>query len=174
MSLSLLRIGSILTALALVGCTSDATTTSTSDQQEQHVARVEYGDDPSQFVDLVVPAGDGAAPVVVLLHGGFWSAQYGLDLMVPLAQDLQARGYATANVEYRRVGNGGGFPTTFDDVAAAVDALADVVDVPTGRALDLDRVAVVGHSAGGWLARAWAGAGPVFSLYTDHQISYLA
>lgn len=114
--------------------------------------RIAYGDDPSQFLDLQVPAGDGPFPAVVLLHGGFWQAQYGLDLMVGLADDAHARGYVAVNVEYRRVGNGGGWPTTFDDVAAAVDHLA-TLDVP----IDLDRVVVVGHSAGGHLA-AWVGS----------------
>lgn len=156
MSLSLPRTGSILAAIVLVACTSAGTNGTAPDgapdEQEQPVTRLDYGDDPSQFVDLVVPPGEGAVPVVVLLHGGFWSDQYGLDLMAPLARDLQGRGYATANVEYRRVGSGGGFPATFTDVAAAVDALADVQAV---RALDLDRVAVIGHSAGGQLA-VWA------------------
>ncbi len=144
MSLSLRWMALILAASALVACTTH--------EQEQQVARHPYGDDPSQFIDLAVPPGEGAAPVVVLVHGGFWSDQYGLDLMAPLARDLQGRGYATANVEYRRVGSGGGFPATFDDVAAAVDALADV---DTVRTLDLARVALVGHSAGGHLA-VWA------------------
>ncbi len=144
MSLSLRWMALILAAFALVACTTH--------EQEQQVARHPYGDDPSQFIDLAVPPGEGAAPVVVLVHGGFWSDQYGLDLMAPLARDLQGRGYATANVEYRRVGSGGGFPATFDDVAAAVDALADV---DTVRTLDLARVALVGHSAGGHLA-VWA------------------
>lgn len=117
------------------------------------VRTVAYGPSPEQVADLRVP--DGAVPpagwpVVVLVHGGFWRDQYRRDLMVPLAEDLARRGLATWNIEYRRVGpTGGGVPATLDDVAAAVDALAAVVgDTP----LDLDRVAVIGHSAGGHLA----------------------
>ena len=53
-------------------------------------------------------------------------------------------------MEYRRVGNGGGFPATFDDVAAAIDLLADA-DVDTST------VVTLGHSAGGHLA-TWAAA----------------
>lgn len=108
-----------------------------------------YGDADDQVVDLDRPAGDGPVPVLVLLHGGFWRQAYGKDLMEPLARDARTRGWATANVEYRRVGGAGGWPETFEDVAAAVDALATA-----GAPLDLDRVAVVGHSAGGHLA-AW-------------------
>lgn len=112
-----------------------------------------YGDLGSQFGELWVPDSDGPHPVVVLVHGGFWRDQFGLNLMDPLAADLVARGHAVWNIEYRRVGtDGGGWPTTLDDVAAAVDHLA-VVDSPTP--LDLDRIAIVGHSAGGHLA-LWA------------------
>jgi acetyl esterase/lipase len=80
-----------------------------------------YGDDPSQFGELY-----GEGPVAVLIHGGFWKALYGLDLEVALAEDLARRGWAAWNIEYRRLGNGGGVPATLDDVAAAIDALADL------------------------------------------------
>ena len=103
-----------------------------------------YGADPSQFGELW-----GSGPVAVLIHGGFWKAEYGLDLMDALAADLAARGWAAWNIEYRRLGNGGGVPNTLDDVGAAIDALADLDGV------DLTRVVAIGHSAGGHLA-AWA------------------
>ena len=66
--------------------------------------------------------------MAAVLHGGFWKAQYGRKLMRPLCADLAARGWAAWNVEYRRLGrlSGGGFPRTLDDVAAAVDHLADL------------------------------------------------
>jgi acetyl esterase/lipase len=112
-----------------------------------------YGDAPEQFATLDVPSTPGPHPVVVLIHGGFWRAAYGLDLMDPLAADLVGRGYAAWNIEYRRVGQpGGGWPGTLEDVAAAIDHLAKV---PEGADLDLTRVSVVGHSAGGHLA-LWA------------------
>ena len=112
-----------------------------------------YGDSPEQFATLAVPATPGPHPVVVLIHGGFWRAAYGLDLMEPLAADLVRRGYAAWNIEYRRVGQpGGGWPGTLEDVAAAIDKLADLAD---DADLDLTRVSVVGHSAGGHLA-LWA------------------
>ncbi len=117
--------------------------------------RVSYGDHDEAVADLWLPAGGGPAAVVVLIHGGFWRQDFGLDLMDGLAQSLAERGYAAWNIEYRRVGGAGGWPETFLDVAAAVDHLPDVV--PAGDAvvtLDLERVAVVGHSAGGHLA-AW-------------------
>ncbi|MGZ4271767.1 MAG: alpha/beta hydrolase family protein [Solirubrobacteraceae bacterium] len=114
-----------------------------------------YGPHRHQFCELALPEGGGSPapphPVAALIHGGFWRDRYCLDLMDALAGDLTARGWAVWNVEYRRLGeSGGGVPQTTDDVAAAIDALADV-DAP----LDLGRVVAIGHSAGGHLA-LWA------------------
>lgn len=96
-----------------------------------------------------LPARAGPWPVAVLVHGGFWRAGYGRDLMDPLAADLAARGYAVANLEYRR-GDEGGWPATFLDVAEGIDGLG-----AAAAPLDLGRVVLVGHSAGGQLA-LWA------------------
>ena len=129
--------------------------------------RLTYGGDPSQFAELTKPS-EAARGVVVLIHGGFWRAQYGLDLMRPLAAELAELGYAALNVEYRRVGPGpgpgagGGFPATFDDVSAAIDLLASTD-------LDLAHVVAVGHSAGGHLA-AWAAARQRFPRWTAARV----
>ncbi|CAA9500890.1 MAG: hypothetical protein AVDCRST_MAG53-1954 [uncultured Solirubrobacteraceae bacterium] len=117
-----------------------------------------YADDhPAQVADLHVPRGDGPFPVAVMLHGGYWHAAYGKLTTRPLAADLARRGLATWNVEYRRLGRnqGGGWPATFDDVATAIDHLGLLSD----PRLDLSRVTVVGHSAGGQLAFWAAGRG---------------
>ena len=105
--------------------------------------RHSYGDDPSQYGVLY-----GEGPVAVLIHGGFWKAEYGLTLMDALCEDLAARGWAAWNIEYRRLGNGGGVPETLEDVSAAIDLLAELPRRPR-------RVVTIGHSAGGHLA-AWA------------------
>lgn len=134
------------------------------------------GPDPSQVAELHLPRGPGPHPVAVVLHGGYWQTQYGKLVCRPLAQDLARRGYAAWNLEYRRLGEGrgggGGWPMTFEDVAGGIDALADVA--ATGRTrfeqehgsaagrpvpLDLARVSLVGHSAGGQLA-LWAASRP--------------
>ncbi len=91
----------------------------------------------------------------MVIHGGFWRAKYGKNVSKAVSADLARRGRAAWNIEYRRIGRrqGGGWPATFDDVAAAIDKLAELGD----PRLDLGDVSVVGHSAGGQLA-LWAGA----------------
>jgi acetyl esterase/lipase len=111
-----------------------------------------YGPGPHRFLELTLPPGTAPAPVAVVLHGGFWRAAYGIELARPLAADLAAAGYAAIAVEYRRMGADGGWPSTLEDVAAALDSLPELPDA--GR-LDLTDVTVIGHSAGGHLA-AWA------------------
>lgn len=123
--------------------------------KEPAEARVFYGPDSLQFGDLRVPGGTGPHPVVVIIHGGCWLAAYDLTLMDAMATELTEQGYATWNLEYRRVGNpGGGWPNTFTDVAQGVNYLRELArEYP----LDLDRVVVTGHSAGGHLALWLAG-----------------
>jgi acetyl esterase/lipase len=124
---------------------------------------VTYGADPSQLAELYRPAGPSRG-VVVVIHGGFWKSAYDLTLGQPLARALADRGWTAWNIEYRRVGNGGGTPETFDDVAAAIDALADVAD------LDLTTVVTLGHSAGGHLA-VWAAGREGPRVRVTHAIS---
>jgi acetyl esterase/lipase len=105
-----------------------------------------------QCGELWLPRGRGPHPVIVTIHGGSWAARHTKVVMRGLAGDLARRGFAVWNIEYRRVGRGqgGGWPATFADVAAAVDHLG-ALDAP----LDLQHVTLLGHSAGGSLA-LWA------------------
>jgi acetyl esterase/lipase len=114
--------------------------------------RISYGSDPNQFGDLRVPAGPGPHPVVVVVHGGWWLGLHGLTYAGHMSEALTADGYATWNIEYRRIGQpGGGFPGTLEDVTAALNALRALA--PEYH-LDLSRIVVTGHSAGGHIA-AW-------------------
>ncbi|MFF9058837.1 alpha/beta hydrolase [Streptomyces sp. NPDC014882] len=135
-------------------------------------ATAAYGDHPDQLIDFYAPRGAaGPAPVVVVLHGGAWRAPYDRRHLTPFAHFLARRGFAVANVEYRRgaAASGGGaaagpggataagrWPETFDDVAAALDALPALVREALPQA-DVRRTVLTGHSAGGHLA-LWAAA----------------
>lgn len=109
-----------------------------------------YGSHRSQRADLYLPRAPGPHPLMVVIHGGSWHKRYGKVVMRGLAGDLIRRGWAVWNIEYRRLGEGGGWPATFEDVASAIDYLSEL-DVP----VDLERASVLGHSAGGHLA-LWA------------------
>ena len=115
-----------------------------------------YGNAAQQKGALFLPEGIGPHPLLVLIHGGCWLAKLpGPELTDYAAADLQRRGYAVWNIGYRRVGHeGGGYPGTFLDVAAALDLLPALAPEHT---LDLSRVVLVGHSAGAQLA-LWAAA----------------
>ncbi len=112
--------------------------------------RYTYGDDPLQFADLRLPEGDGPFPVAVLVHGGCWMAEYDIKHLGAMAEDLTHYGIATWTLEFRRIGNeGGGWPGTFLDVSAGTDLLRQAA---AEHPLDMSRVVVAGHSAGGHLA----------------------
>ncbi len=145
--------------------------------------RIAYGEDPSQHGELTLPTGRPRG-VVVVLHGGFWKAEYDLDLGRPLAAALAAAGWAAWNLEYRRVEGGGGAPATFDDVAAGIDRLASLgADLDRDVELDLSTVVTLGHSAGGHLAawaasrlrfERWAGGVPVTAVISQAGVLDLA
>lgn len=117
-------------------------------------ARLAYGSDPNQFLDLRLPSAKQMSkspyPLVINIHGGFWRAKYNLDHASHLCAALTAKGLATANLEYRRVGNeGGGWPGTFSDIRSAYHFLEQNAQAHN---LDSKRIVVMGHSAGGQLA----------------------
>ncbi len=117
--------------------------------------RVGYGSAPSQFGDLRLPqrslVGPGPYPLVLVVHGGFWRARYSLSHLGHLCAALCRAGFATFNVEYRRMGQaGGGFPGSCEDVLAAAKLGLSLPDVEPRLAV------LLGHSAGGQLA-LWAG-----------------
>ncbi|WP_312180346.1 alpha/beta hydrolase [Arthrobacter sp.] len=118
--------------------------------------RFEYGRHPDQFGELTLPpAGTPIRGTVVLIHGGYWRAAYTLDLCRPGAADLASRGWAAVNLEYRRAGSGGGWPETCSDIAAGIDALADLPEFARPGGTVPQPVIGLGHSAGGHLA-VWA------------------
>ncbi len=130
------------------------------------VERIAYGTDPFQFGDLRLPPSQSGAlyPIVIVIHGGYWRARYDLEYFGAGCEDLAARGLATWNIEYRRMGNpGGGWPGTFLDVAGATDFLRALAQ---RYPLDLARVVALGHSAGGHLA-CWLAGRPRIPKNSD-------
>jgi len=118
-------------------------------------ARVAYGPDESQFFDLRLPKSKAPFPLVINIHGGYWRAKYDLSHTGHLCAALTAKGLATANLEYRRVGNPGGtWPNTFADIRNAYQFL---IQSTRQRGFDSQRVLVMGHSAGAQLALCLAG-----------------
>ena len=123
--------------------------------------RIRYGNDPSQFAELRFPNGKGPFPLLFVVHGGFWQSRYDLLHIGHLCAAFTSRGIITCNLEYRRIGNpGGGWPGTFLDINLATRNILQTMD-PDPR-FDLDRTAIIGHSAGGHLA-LW--------LVSGHRIS---
>ncbi|HET7892283.1 MAG TPA: prolyl oligopeptidase family serine peptidase [Candidatus Sulfotelmatobacter sp.] len=122
-------------------------------QPPQADVRLAYGSDSNQFLDLRLPSkGKTAAPhpLVINIHGGYWRARYNLDHAGHFCAALTARGLATANLEYRRVGDdGGGWPGTFSDIRSAYNFLIQNAQL---HDLDSKRIVVTGHSAGGQLS----------------------
>jgi acetyl esterase/lipase len=135
-------------------------------------ARIAYGTEPSQFFDLRLPKDDllrndpamngrkfnSGYPLVINVHGGYWRAGYNLEHAGHFCAALTGKGLATANLEYRRVGNeGGGWPNTFADIRSAYTFL---LQHASEHSLDTNRVLVMGHSAGGQLALCLAAHEP--------------
>jgi acetyl esterase/lipase len=117
-------------------------------------ATVRYGEHPDQLADVRLPAGPRGLPLVVVLHGGFWRSEWDRGHTGPLAAALAAAGHPVAQLEYRRTGTpGGGWPGTFDDVAAGIAALPGLL---AHLGVAVGRPVLLGHSAGGHLALWYA------------------
>jgi acetyl esterase/lipase len=126
-------------------------------------AILRYADHPRGFAELRLPAGDGPFPLAVIYHGGCWKTGIASQAYTaPLATRWQQLGIATLNVDYREVGDGGGWPGSFEDWAASAKLIDDVA---AKHPIDRARVTLVGHSAGAlpaqWLASAQGADGPV-------------
>ena len=112
--------------------------------------RISYGKDALQFGELRLPESAGPYPVIVFIHGGCWLNQFSLDHVSAMSRALANQGYAVWTPEYRRAGDaGGGWPGTFEDIVRSIGVLSELAPE---YSLDLNRVVMMGHSAGGHLA----------------------
>lgn len=126
-------------------------------------AVLRYADHPRGFAELRLPQGDGPFPLAVIYHGGCWKTGIASQAyMAPLATRWQQQGIATLNVDYREVGDGGGWPGSFADWAASARLIDEIA---AKHPIDRARVTLVGHSAGAlpaqWLASAQGVDGPI-------------
>jgi acetyl esterase/lipase len=128
---------------------------------------IEYArhDGAALLGDLYAPKAAGPHPVIVAIHGGGW--QLGArDSYRHWGPYLAQRGYALFAVGYRLSKPGEkSYPQAVHDIRAAVQFVKGA-----GLALDPNRVALMGDSAGAHLAAlvALAGDGPLFAgAYRD-------
>jgi acetyl esterase/lipase len=129
---------------------------------------IAYGEAAEQFGELRLPKSSGPHQLVVFIHGGCWLNTYGVDHIAAVSRALADEGYAVWSPEYRRVGDvGGGWPGTFEDISKSIEILGELAG---GYSLRLDRVIVMGHSAGGHLA-LWFAAQQANSLLLGGVIS---
>jgi acetyl esterase/lipase len=116
--------------------------------------RISYGEDEFQFAELRLPEGEGPFPVVVFIHGGCWLSEFDLSMAANLSGALASAGIASWTPEYRRIGNpGGGWPGTLEDLSSSVEYLREIA---SPHNLDLSRIVLMGHSAGGHLVLWYA------------------
>lgn len=104
-----------------------------------------------QKIDLYLPpeaAGPCSVPLVIFIHGGGFMAGDRRDMQVAVYYGLLNHGYALASIGYR-VSSEAQFPDPVKDCKAAVRYLkAHASDF----GIDPSRVAVVGNSAGAYMA----------------------
>lgn len=107
-----------------------------------------YGPSSEQIIEVLPSRRAGSKGTAVLIHGGYWRPKFDLTLMHPLCEDLVERGWAVANVEYRRMGTGGGWPTTVNDIQTAIGFVRE-----HASQIGVHGPLVgIGHSVGGQLA----------------------
>jgi acetyl esterase/lipase len=143
-----------------------------------------YGDHADHLIDVWLPAqplaGPQPHPLLLLIHGGFWRQEWDRMHVRPLANALRQEGFAVAAMEYRRTGDSGGWPMTFDDTRTVVDSLPNLLE-STAPGHTTPGLTVIGHSAGGQLAM-WAatrcagvvaavGLAPVADLYAAYNLN---
>jgi len=133
---------------------------------------IAYGQNRDQFGELRLPDHPGSHPIVMLIHGGCWLPEFNLVHIRPLAEAITRLGLATWTIEYRRPAEAqDGWPGTFEDVASALDLLTSLA---VAHDLDIERITLIGHSAGGQLA-LWLAARPSFGvshpLFSPHPLA---
>ena len=114
----------------------------------QAASGIAYGSNERQKLDVYVPEGEGAdRPVIVFFYGGSWNSgtRAGYDFV---GRALASRGFVTVLPDYRLVPEVR-YPGFVEDGASAVRwAKSNAADYGGNP----DRIVLVGHSAGAYIA----------------------
>lgn len=116
-----------------------------------------YGDHHDALIDVFLPPPDAArpAPLVVILHGGFWREEWDRVHLRPMAHALAAAGWVVATPEYRRGRDR--WQAMSVDVEVALASVPMLLAAAAPGSVDAAAPYVLaGHSAGGHLA-LWGG-----------------
>jgi len=121
-------------------------------EKSQATHLIQYGLNPLQYGELWLPDSKDANykhPLVIFVHGGCWLNEFDISHTHAFSTALANNGYAVWSIEYRRTGDqGGGWPGSYQDIEKAIDFVPNLRDYP----IDLRKIALLGHSAGGHLA----------------------
>ncbi len=138
-------------------------------ERSPNIHIIPYGEHPSQFGQLFIPDNAPAPyPLIILVHGGCWHANFGLELIQKFAKSFLPEGIAVWSIEYRRLGEYGGWPNTYLDVANASDYVNVLAE---SYPIDLDNVISVGHSSGGHLALWIAARSKIATEFPNSEIA---
>jgi acetyl esterase/lipase len=132
----------------LAGCSADMVNSFVSRDDFHLVSGVSYGDGARRTLDLYVPVTDEAKkPVVVFFYGGNWDSGKKEDYLF-LGDALAKRGFIVVIPDYR-IYPEVRYPAFVEDGASAVRWTLAHIAAYGG---DPDKVSVMGHSAGGYIA----------------------
>lgn len=109
-----------------------------------------YGKHDKQFGDLYVPISDEPVPIIVVIHGGYWKDKNTLDIYPTKSiVDEYKNDYAIWNLEYRGIPENGSIDLQeiLSDIKSGFEYILNLTEYN----LDLNKVLLIGHSAGGHL-----------------------
>ena len=141
----------ILLSLILAGCNYRRLNNKGMTTSKDIPYAVITGVDPNLLsLDVYAPAGSKDLPVVLMIHGGGWSAgdKANPDMGSDKATYFTAHGYVYVSINYR-LSPAVQHPAHVEDVASAVSWILDNIADYGG---DPARLTLIGHSAGAHLA----------------------
>lgn len=130
--------------------------TGNSSLKENNISNISYGENPQQQYDIYLPAGrDNNTPVILMLHGGAWSAGNKEELKgyVNLIKN-KWKNVAIVNMNYRLASNAN--KIHHNEIMADIKTvIGHVIDKQNEYHISKN-MGIVGGSAGGQLAMIYA------------------